>query len=214
LGDGGYAAAVKTAQGLYGNAGATLLRVGYRRNTVDVADAVARVLAQTPHIKAVITVATYRAAAQFIEKVKESRPSMIVGNVSFVGSTSLAEELNLLGPKVAAGTIVTQVVPPVEGHSPAVLEYKAALAKFFPGEKPDYVSFEGYLTAKLLVEGLLRTGHELDTEKLVGTFEGLSALELGIGTPVNLSVAEHQASHKVWATELDAHGRYEPLDLE
>ena len=48
----------------------------------------------------------------------------------------------LLGPRYASGVIVTQVVPAVSGYSSAVLEYKNALAKYFPGEAPDYVSLE------------------------------------------------------------------------
>ena len=44
--------------------------------------------------------------------------------------------------------------PPVESHATAVLKYRAALARYFPGEKPDAVSLEGYWTASVLVEGL------------------------------------------------------------
>jgi len=29
-----------------------------------------------------------------------------------------------------------------------VLDYKSALAKYFPGEAPDYVSLEGYVRAE------------------------------------------------------------------
>ena len=88
---------------------------------------------------------TYRAAAKFIEKTRDLYPDMIYTSVSFVGSTALANELTLLGKKYAAGVIVTQVVPALEGHSSLVLDYKSALAKYFPGEAPDYVSLEGYV---------------------------------------------------------------------
>ena len=104
-----------------------------------------------PPIKAVVMVATYRAAARFIEKTRDAYPGMIYSNVSFVGSTALAEELKLLGPRYTNGVIVTQVVPAVSGYSSAVLEYKNALAKYFPGEAPDYVSFEGYVAANVLI---------------------------------------------------------------
>ena len=80
---------------------------------------------------------------------------MIYTSVSFVGSTALANELSLLGKKYATGVIVTQVVPALEGHSSLVLDYKAALAKYFPGEAPDYVSLEGYVDATVLVRSNL-----------------------------------------------------------
>ena len=83
-----------------------------------------------------------------------------------MGSTALANELMLLGKRYATGVIVTQVVPALEGHSSLVLNYKNALAKYFPGEAPDYVSLEGYVAANVLIEALKRNGRELETERL------------------------------------------------
>src|ERR1700686_5901638 len=96
---------------------------------------------------------------------------MVYTNVSFVGNPSLAEELMLLGTRFANGVIVTQVVPAVGGYSSAVLEYKNALAKYFPGEAPDYVSLEGYVAANVLIQGLKRAGWQFDTERLIANLE-------------------------------------------
>jgi ABC-type branched-subunit amino acid transport system substrate-binding protein len=204
-----------------GNA-STILRLNYQRNTVDVDEAVAQLQAEQekqlksrrPPIKAVIMVPAYRAAAKFIEKTRDLYPDMIYTSVSFVGSTALANELMLLGKRFATGVIVTQVVPAVDGHSSLVLDYKTALAKYFPGESPDYVSLEGYVDANVLIAALKRNGPELDTERLVGTLESLRDLDIGLGTPVSFSRSEHQAVHKVWGTQLDANGHYQPIDLE
>ena len=130
-----------------------IVRLNYTRNTVDVDEAVKQLQALKT-IKAVVMVSTYRAAARFIEKTKDIFPQMIYSNVSFVGSTALSEELKLLGPRYANGVIVTQVVPAVSGYSSIVLEYKTALAKYFPGEAPDYVSLEGYVAANVLIQGI------------------------------------------------------------
>src|SRR5476651_939357 len=116
-------------------------------------------------------VATYRAAAKFIEKTRDAYPNMLYSNVCFVGSTALSDELMLLGPRFAGGVIVTQVVPAVGGYSSVVLEYKNSLAKYFPGEAPDYVSLEGYVAANVLIKGLQRAGPQLDTEKLIDALE-------------------------------------------
>ena len=126
---------------------------------------------------------------------------MIYTSVSFVGSTVLAEELKLLGPRYATGVIVTQVVPAL-GHSSLVLDYKTALGKYFPGEAPDYVSLEGYVAANVLIAALKRNDRALDTESLVTTLEDLRDLDLGLGTPVTFSRSEHQGVHKVWGTHL------------
>ncbi|WP_245315511.1 ABC transporter substrate-binding protein [Bradyrhizobium neotropicale] len=212
-GDAGFAGVSKAFRSL-GLNDASILRLNYKRNTVDVDDAVNQLKAQKGVIKAVVMVATYRAAAKFIEKTRDVFPGMVYTNVSFVGSTALADELMLLGPRFASGVIVTQVVPAVGGYSSAVLEYKNALAKYFPGESPDYVSLEGYIAANVLIQALKRTGPQLDTESLVDVLENTHNLDLGLGTSLNFGRAEHQASHKIWGTTIDENGRYRSLELE
>jgi ABC-type branched-subunit amino acid transport system substrate-binding protein len=212
-GDSGFAGVAKAFRTL-GVSDSAILRLNYKRNTIDVDEAVNQLKAQKPPIKAVVMVSTYRAAAKFIEKTRDLYPGMIYTNVSFVGSTALAEELSLLGARYATGVIVTQVVPAVSGYSSLVLEYKNALAKYFPGETPDYVSLEGYVSANVLIQALKRTGPQLDTEKLIDNLESMRNLDLGLGTSLGFGRAEHQASHKIWGTALDENGRFQPIELE
>jgi ABC-type branched-subunit amino acid transport system substrate-binding protein len=214
-GDAGFAGVAKAIRSLRGGDESTILRLNYQRNTVDVDEAVTQLQQKRRiPIKAVIMVPTYRAAARFIEKTRDLYPDMIYTSVSFVGSTALASELMLLGKKYATGVIVTQVVPAVDGHSSLVLDYKSALAKYFPGEAPDYVSLEGYVAAKVLIEALKRNGPQLDTERLVETLENLRDLDIGLGTPVTFGRSEHQGVHKVWGSQLDDTGHYQPIDLQ
>ena len=212
-GDSGFSGVAKAIRALGGDDNA-ILRLNYQRNTVDVDDAVEQLKKSRIPIRAVIMVPTYRAAAKFIEKTRDLYPNMIYTSVSFVGSTALANELILLGKRFATGVIVTQVVPAVEGHSSLVLEYRSTLAKYFPGEQSDYVSLEGYIAGKLMIEALKRNGPQLDTERLVATLEGLRNLDLGLGTPISFGQSEHQGVHKVWGTQLDENGRYQPIDLQ
>ena len=217
-GDSGFAGVAKAIRSLGGN-DSTILRLNYQRNTVDVDDAIAQLQAHNSNksripINAVIMVPAYRAAAKFIEKTRDLYPDMIYTSVSFVGSTALANELMLLGKRFANGVIVTQVVPAVDGHSSLVIDYKNALAKYFPGEAPDYVSLEGYVAANVLIAALKQNGPQLDTERLVATLENVRDLDIGLGTPVTFSRSEHQGVHKVWGTQLDATGHYQPIDLQ
>jgi branched-chain amino acid transport system substrate-binding protein len=218
-GDAGFAGVEKAIRALRASGDTPIVRLGYQRNTVDVDDAVAQLQQiqqqkNRPPIKAVIMVPTYRAADKFIEKTRDLYPDMVYTSVSFVGSTALANELMLLGKKYASGVIVTQVVPALEGHSSLVLDYKSALAKYFPGEAPDYVSLEGYVDATLLIAALRQNGPQVDSEKLVTTLENVHDLDIGLGTPVAFSRSEHQGVHKVWGTQLDADGHYQPIDLQ
>ena len=139
---------------------------------------------------------------------------MIFSNVSFVGATAFAEEMRQLGGKFASGVIVTQVVPPIDSNSTAVIGYRNALQKYFPGEKPDFVSLEGYIVGTLFVEGLRRAGANLTTDRVIEALEGIHDLDLGIGTNLSFGLSEHQASHKVWGTILNEAAQYQVLDLE
>jgi len=211
-GDAGFAGVSKAFRVL-GVDDSAIIRLNYKRNTVELDDAINELKQQKTAIRAVVMVATYRAAAKFIEKTRDLFPGLIYTNVSFVGSTQLADELMMLGPRFASGVIVTQVVPAVGGYSSAVLEYKAALNKYFPGESPDYVSLEGYVAANVLIQALKKT-QPLDPEKVVDTLENLRDVDLGLGAALNYGRAEHQASHKVWGTAIDDKGKYQSLDLE
>ena len=214
FGDSGFLGVSKAMRALRGGDGGFILRTGYPRNTLDVDSAIAQIKANKTPIKAVVMVATYRAAAKFIEKTRAEIPGLIYTNPSAVGSTSLRDELMLLGPQFAEGVIVTQVVPSVDGYSSLILEYKSALAKYFGGEAPDYVSLEYYIAARVLIEGLKAAGPQLDSEKLVEALENLHDLDLGLGMPISFGRSEHQALHKVWGTQLNASGRYEPFDMQ
>src|SRR5215510_13644984 len=213
-GDSGFAGVAKAMRALRGGNEGAILRLDYKRNTLDVDDAVARLRAHKIPIKAIVMVGAYRSCAKFIEKTRDVYPGMIYTNVSFVGSTALADELMLLGPRYANGVIVTQVVPAVDSYASTVLKYKTALAKYFPGVPPDYVSLEGYVAGSLLQEGLKRAGPQLDTEKLVEALETVRNFDMGLGALISFGPTEHQGSHKVWGTKLNENGRYQATDLE
>jgi branched-chain amino acid transport system substrate-binding protein len=213
LGDAGFAGVAKAYRALGINDSA-ILRLNYPRNTIEVDEAVNLLKLQKLPVRAIIMSASYRAAAKFIEKTRNLYPEMIFTSISGVGGTSLADELKLLGPRYTTGVLVTQVVPAVSGHSSAVIEYKNALAKYFPGEAPDYASLEGFVAANILIHALKRTGAQLDTEKLVDALESTRNLDLGLGVSLSFARSDHQASHKIWGTALDETGRFQPVDLE
>jgi serine/threonine protein kinase/ABC-type branched-subunit amino acid transport system substrate-binding protein len=215
-GDAGFEGVAKTLR-KHGRADSDILRVNYERNTVDVDAAVQQVLRhhQTSHpVRAIVMVATYKPAARFIQKIKDRGLDVLFLNVSFVGSLALAEELEELGPSYAPGVIVTQVVPHYESGGTGVLRYRDAFKKYHPDQQPDFVSLEGYVVGSLFAEGLRRAGREVTTEKLVDALESIRDHDMGIGTIVNFGLSQHQASHKVWGTVLDAEGHFQSLDMQ
>jgi ABC-type branched-subunit amino acid transport system substrate-binding protein len=95
-----------------------------------------------------------------------------------------------------------------------VLGYRNALAKYFPGESPDSISLESFISANILIDALKRCGPQIDTERLVDTLENTRNIDMGLGATLGFSPSEHQASHKVWGTALDETGKYQPIELE
>ena len=201
-----------------------VLRVGYERNTLAVEDAVNKVVeyhtagargAQGGRhpVKAIIMVATYKAAARFIQRIRDRKLDALLLNVSFVGSNALAEELRELGPGYTQDVIVTQVVPHYESSATGVVRYREALRAYRPDQQPDFVSLEGFIVGELFAEGVRRAGRELDTEPLVDALERLQS-NAGLGDRLGFTLSQHQASHRVWLTQLDEHGVFRSIDVE
>jgi len=76
-GDSGFRRCLEGGARALGVSDATIVRLNYKRNTVDVDDAINQLKLQKPPIKAVVMVATYRAAAKFIEKTHDLFPGLI-----------------------------------------------------------------------------------------------------------------------------------------
>jgi ABC-type branched-subunit amino acid transport system substrate-binding protein len=193
---------------------ARLARLSYRRSSSDVDAALKRLRSLSPAPKAVVMAATHAPAARFIELAKAALPATVFTNVSSVDATALAERLLEAKVPLADDVVVTQVVPAPDSRASATMKYRGAIEKYALGERPGYLSLEGWVVGTLVVEALKRAGGDVDREKLVDALEGLHDLDIGIGAPLAFSKGDHQASHKVWGTALAASGAWRPIDLE
>jgi ABC-type branched-subunit amino acid transport system substrate-binding protein len=193
---------------------AQVVRVTYPRNTVDVDEAVKAIKANAGRIKAVVMVAVYKPAVKFIEKLHAAGVHPIFSNVSAVDANELGEQLTMLGADYGKEVMVTQIVPLPYSRASALIRYQDALSRYAPGERPDFVSLEGYIGGNILIEALKRAGKDVTTESLVDALESIKGLDMGIGVPVTFGPSEHQASHKVWGTALEPSGQYRTIELE
>ena len=218
FGEAGYDGVVKALRTIQGRYEPPPLKLTYKRNTIDVAGAVAALRARKPQPKAIVMAALYRPAAEFIKLTRSVYPQMIYTDVSAVGATALAEELAMAGPNLGTGVLITQVAPAVGGHSKVVLNFKILLAKYFPGEQPDYVSLEAYINAKIVIEATRRIaatpGAKVDGDTLADALEELGSFDLSLGTPLKFDQSEHQASHMIWGTQLDENGKFVTVGLQ
>jgi branched-chain amino acid transport system substrate-binding protein len=104
------------------------------------------------------------------------------------------------------GLIMSQVLPPPgKLHLRMISEYQQHLREFAPNAKPNYTSLEGYLSARVLVEGLRRAGGNPTTGKLIEALEGINKLDLG-GYEVSFSRTSHDGSRFVDTGVVSADG--------
>ena len=176
---------------------------------------------------AVISIGAYAACAAFIRDARDAGWNVPIANVSFVGSEFLIDLLlKTCGEKkkdYVRNLINSQVVPSYEDMSlEAVRQYRELIDRYNPVPPPrlmdkdyrplrySFVSFEGFLNAKLLVEILKRMGNDLDQKKIKQYVEGIKDLDIGIDTKVSFGPHRHQGIDRVYYTTYD-HGRFVPI---
>ena len=176
---------------------------------------------------AVISIGAYAACAAFIRDARDAGWNVPIANVSFVGSEFLIDLLLRTSREkkkdYVRNLINSQVVPSYEDMSlDAVRQYRELIDQYDPVPPPrlmdkdykplrySFVSFEGFLNAKLLVEILKRMGNDLDQKKIKQYVEGIKNLDIGIDTKVSFGPNRHQGINKVYYTTYD-HGRFVPI---
>jgi branched-chain amino acid transport system substrate-binding protein len=162
----------------------------FERNTVDVAKAVQDTVKLDP--QAVVMIGAYKACAAYIKAMKAAGKSPSFWNVSFVGSKALAREL---GPE-GRGVQISQVVPfPWDESIPVVRDYTRLLKASGKGE-PNFSSLEGFISARVMVEGLKRAGKNLTRESLIRALESMDPYDVG-GFKVTYTPTDHRGSRYV-----------------
>jgi len=180
----------------------------YERNTQDVEKGLLDILEAPIEPRAIIMIGAYSACAKFIRMARRSLPNTIYLNVSFVGSTAL---INTLGSD-SEGVLVTQVVPHFASDLNLTKEYRRDLQEFAPGMEPSFVSLEGYIVARIFVEGLRRAGPEVDRESIIDALLSIRDLDIGLGTLISYTRESYQGSQMVWPTVI-RNDRFEPFDF-
>lgn len=170
------------------------------RNSSEVAAALKNILAARP--EAIVQIGAYKACATFIRLARQQGFGGNFYNTSLVGTQALLEELGA----VAKGVAVSQVVPfPYASATPLSAEY-LALLKDKRGVAPNHSGMEGFVAAKVLVEGLKRAGRGVTRESFIDAIDGMKNLNLG-GFPLDFGPQKHTGSRFVELTLLTEDGR-------
>jgi branched-chain amino acid transport system substrate-binding protein len=169
----------------------------YPRQTTNVDAAIATVRGANP--QAVVVVGPPNTVAPILKKAHAAGWKPLFLTVSFVGTDELISQAGA----DADGVVITQVVPPYYlTDLKAVAEYRRVLTQYFPSERPNFVSLEGFIDAMVMVDGLKRAGKELTREGLVRGIESMHEVDLGLGPELklNYSAKEHKGLDHVIPT--------------
>lgn len=170
----------------------------YIRGTLDIEEALDKI--QASRAQAVIMIGTYSPCAKFIKEARARKYNPLFYNVSFVGADKLVQELGDAGE----GVLITQVVPPPTERIllPACEQYSRQLARYYPDDRPNFVSFEGFINARVLIEALRRTGRDITREGFIRALESIKEHYVGIGTAISFGPRDHQGIDDVYFTEV------------
>ncbi|MCB1987502.1 MAG: ABC transporter substrate-binding protein [Burkholderiaceae bacterium] len=174
----------------------------YDRNTDNVDAAVQQIMKSDA--QAIIMIAVNKPSSAFIKRYREAGGGAQLYNISVVDP---AEIVKLADLKNAHGLGISQVVPfPYQPNLPVVREYQTLLKKYAPDEHINYTSFEEFLGAKVLVEGLRRAGPAPTRARVIKALESLGHYDLG-GVTVNYSPDNRVGSRYVEVTVIGRTGR-------
>jgi branched-chain amino acid transport system substrate-binding protein len=169
----------------------------FTRGSLEIEEGLKETMAARP--QAIIVAGPYAPAAAIVKQAHAAgwRPQFLT--VSFVGTEEFIKEAGA----DAEGTIITQVMPPYDRTDyPTVAQYRKCLTKYSPGEPPSFVSFEGFVDAMVMVEGLKRAGKEVTREKFIAAIESIHDMNVGLGPRLvlNYSSTDHKGFDSVYPT--------------
>ncbi|HAJ14590.1 MAG: ABC transporter substrate-binding protein [Hydrogenophaga sp.] len=107
----------------------------------------------------------------------------------------------------ARGIVLAQIMPSLRNKTiPVVREYLQALQAKDPNAIPSTAQFEGFVHARVLAEGLRRTGRDLSTESFIRTMETSGEISFGRFT-ARYTPQLHHGSDYVELAIIDASGQ-------
>ncbi|RDK10901.1 ABC transporter substrate-binding protein [Cupriavidus lacunae] len=173
--------------------------VNYARPMGDITQGVATMNKANP--QAVLVIGSGSEAARIIRELRRAGSEAQFVTLSNNAADSFIRELG----EDARGLIITQVVPGTNSSQMTLASEYRNLARQ-QGVEPSNAGMEGFMSAKVLVEGLRRAGPDLTRERLVTALEGMRDYDLG-GILISYSAARHTGSSFVEMSIVSSTGK-------
>jgi branched-chain amino acid transport system substrate-binding protein len=175
----------------------------------------------------VLCTGAYQGCAAFVRSARDAGFTAPISNVSFVGSEAMLALLvkhgRAKGRDYTRALVNSQVVPSYDDASlPGVAEYRSLMDKHNPSvpdgvrdpgytpQKYSFISLEGYVNARVVVEALRRAGAGASRQTFRQALESLRGLDLGIGAPLTFTAERHQGLDSVYFTRVES-DRWVPI---
>ena len=123
----------------------------------------------------VVIAADTISAAEFLKRFRPLNKGANVVGFSTVNHRTLIE---LATPDLAAGAMLTQVVPHPDANTTKLQFEHRTLMKKYRDEPPSHVTLEGFLAAKGLVRALERSGRDLSRANIAASLSGEKRFDL------------------------------------
>lgn len=178
-------------------------KAGYKKNTTEVEPAVAAILTAAP--QSVVMVANTAAGAAFVQQFRAGGGDAILMALSTTDGPQVAERI---GKEIAHGLGIAQVVPDPNNRAMAIVrEIQQVYREAAPaGVELNYTLIQGYIGAKLLVEGLRRAGPNPTRQTLREALDSIRDYDMG-GIVADFAPTRHTGIDYVDITILNRNGR-------
>jgi branched-chain amino acid transport system substrate-binding protein len=178
-------------------------------------------------VDVVLCTGAYQGCGAFVRTARDLGWNVPISNVSFVGSDAmlrlLAQQGKTAGRDYTRALVNSQVVPSYDDVSlPGVMEYRALMDKYNPAvpaalkdgkyapQHYSFISLEGYINARVVVEALRRAGPNPTRVSFRQALESVKNFDLGIGAPLSFGPERHQGLDSVYFTRVDGE-RWVPI---
>jgi branched-chain amino acid transport system substrate-binding protein len=149
-----------------------------------------------------VQISAYSSCAAYIKAARQAGFGGSFFNVSFVGAQALSDALGAEG----AGVAISQVMPsPYKASRPITREFLSTIAAGGNKVQANYSSMEGFMAAKLFVEGLRRATARTPAGLTAG-LESIRNWSMG-GYNVSFTPTNHVASNFVELSMITAGGK-------
>ena len=182
---------------------------------------------QKAGVDVVLCTGAYQGCGAFVRSARDAGFLAPISNVSFVGSDAMLKLLvqhgKSNGRNYTRALVNSQVVPSYDETSLAgVAEYRMLMDRHNPvvpdalrdpnyaPQRLSFISLEGFVNAKVIVEALRRAGPQPTRTLFRQALESLRAFDLGIGAALTFGPERHQGLDSVYFTRVEGE-RWVPI---